>query len=141
MSMAAILRIALSRVSSNSARYLSGIKRFGTSDPRMSASVLHSPSGLVFVSGQTASDVEGIAAQTEKVLAKVDEKLAQAGTDKSKLLQAQIWLKDIKDFKEMNAAWIAWVDPDNKPARATTQAEMANPRILVEVMVVAASGE
>jgi enamine deaminase RidA (YjgF/YER057c/UK114 family) len=119
---------------------MSDIARFGTSDPRMSASVLHRPSGLVFVSGQTAAEAEGVRAQTASVLAKVDAKLAEAGTDKSRLLQAQIWLKDMQHFAEMNEVWNGWLDPDNKPARATVQAEMARPNILVEVMVVAASG-
>lgn len=121
-------------------RAMSDIARFGTSDPRMSASVLHRPSGLVFVSGQTAAEAEGVRAQTASVLAKVDAKLAEAGTDKSRLLQAQIWLKDMQHFAEMNEVWNGWLDPDNKPARATVQAEMARPNILVEVMVVAASG-
>lgn len=121
---------------------LGGIERFGTADPRMSGTVLHKRSGLVFISGQTAADVDGIRAQTEKVLRKVDERLAAAGTDKSHILQAQIWLKDIEaDFQEMNSVWSAWVDPENKPARATTQAPMARPAILVEVMVVAAAKE
>jgi enamine deaminase RidA (YjgF/YER057c/UK114 family) len=127
-----------------SARALSGtvpgIQRFGTADPRMSGTVVHQRSGLVFISGQTAADANGVRAQTAAVLRKVDDRLAAAGTDKSRVLQAQIWLKDIDaDFSGMNEAWVAWVDPDNKPARATTQAPMARSSILVEVMVVAAA--
>lgn len=121
---------------------VSGIERVGTSDPRMSGTVLHRKSGLVFISGQTAAENDGIRAQTEAVLQKVEERLAAAGTDKSHILQAQIWLKDIEaDFNGMNSVWVDWVDPDNKPARATTQAPMARPAILVEIMVVAAARE
>lgn len=117
-----------------------GIARVGTTDPRMSVAVVHERSGLVFVSGQTAASEDGIGAQTRAVLAKVDAALASAGTDKSRLLQAQIWLKDIDaDFKTMNAEWNAWVDHENKPVRATVQAPMAREAILVEVMVVAAT--
>lgn len=105
----------------------------------MSGAVVHAQSGLVFVSGQTAADEPGIQAQTRRVLEKVDERLAEAGTDRSRILQAQIWLKDIKqDFKAMNEVWCDWVDPDNKPARATVEAPMARETILVEVMVTAA---
>ncbi|KAG8459097.1 hypothetical protein KFE25_002504 [Diacronema lutheri] len=108
----------------------------------MSGTVLHRKSGLVFISGQTAADEDGITAQTERVLQKVDERLAAAGTDKSHILQAQIWLKDIeRDFKAMNGVWVQWVDQDNKPARATTEAPMANGKILVEIMVVASAKE
>ena len=68
--------------------------------------------------------------------------LAQAGTSKSRALNATIWLKDIgRDFKAMNAVWNAWVDPDAKPTRATVQAEMARPSILVEIQVTAAEVE
>ena len=75
-------------------------------------------------------------------LAKVDALLAQAGTSKSNALQATIWVKDIEaDFKSMNAVWNAWVDPDAKPVRATVQAEMARPSILVEIQVTAALPE
>lgn len=79
----------------------SGITRLGTDDPRMSKIVIHG--GVVYTSGQTAADAEGIEAQTAACLAKVDDLLAQAGTDKSHALQATIWLKDIaSDFKGMN---------------------------------------
>jgi enamine deaminase RidA (YjgF/YER057c/UK114 family) len=75
-------------------------------------------------------------------LAKVDDLLQQAGTSKSKLLTANIWLKDIgKDFQAMNDVWNKWLDPENKPVRATVQAEMARPNILVEIQVTAALPE
>lgn len=78
--------------------------------------------------------------QTENVLAKVDDLLNQAGTSKSDLLTANIWLKEIdSDFKAMNAVWNDWLDPDNKPVRATVEARMARPEILVEIQVTAKS--
>ena len=68
----------------------------------------------------------------------IDALLAQAGTDKSKILMATIWLADIADFEAMNAVWDAWVDPANPPARATSEARLATPDYLVEIIVVAA---
>lgn len=118
-------------------RGASGITRLGTDDPRMSRVVVHG--GTVYISGQTdttAADIEG---QTANVLAKVDTLLAQGGTDKSRLLTASIWVKDIGEhFRPMNEVWSAWVDPRNKPVRATVQAEMSRPAILVEIQVTAA---
>jgi len=113
------------------------ITRLGTDDPRMSRVVVHG--GVVYISGQTDTTADDIAGQTKNVLQKVDELLAQGGADKSHLLTASIWVKDIgAHFKPMNAVWSAWLDPDNKPVRATVQAEMARPAILVEVQVTAA---
>lgn len=72
------------------------------------------------------------------MLAKVDDLLQQAGTSKSNLLTASIWLKDIgSDFRAMNEVWCGWVDPDNKPVRATVESPMARPQILVEIQVTA----
>ena len=130
-----MLRTFARRMSSGS------IIRIGTDDPRMSKIVMHR--GVVYTSGQTAADAgDDITKQTEACLAKVDDLLAQAGTSKSRALNATIWLKDIgRDFKAMNAVWNAWVDPDAKPTRATVQAEMARPSILVEIQVTAAEVE
>lgn len=109
---------------------------------RLSAGVALSDSaagGLVFLSGQVAdngkADVKG---QTEEVLRKIDGLLAKAGTSKAKLLSAQIFLSDIRNFAVMNQAWEAWMDPHNPPARATVEARLANPELLVEIMAVAA---
>lgn len=123
------------------ARSCSTIRRLGTDDPRMSKIVVHR--GVVYTSGQTASDAgNDVAAQTKACLDKVDALLAEAGTSKSRALQATIWVKDIaNDFKSMNAVWNSWVDPDNKPVRATVQAEMARPSILVEIQVTAAADD
>ena len=103
----------------------------------MSKIVVHG--GIVYTSGQTAADADGIEAQTAACLAKVDDLLQQAGTNKSHALQATIWLKDIAaDFKGMNGVWNAWVDPNDKPVRATVESAMARPSILVEIQVTAA---
>ena len=106
--------------------------------PRFSRAVVYN--GIVFVGGQTADDRRlDIRGQTEQSLAKVDKYLADAGTDKSRLLSAQIWLKDIaRDFAGMNEIWDAWTAPGAAPARATAQCEMGAPDVLVEIIVTAA---
>ena len=92
--------------------------------------------GFVFVQGVTASDLsQDITGQTEQVLKGIDDILETHGTDKTRLLQAQIWLKDIRDREAMNKVWSAWLPADGAPARACVQAHMADPRHLVEIMV------
>ncbi len=76
--------------------------------------------------------------QTEQVLKKIDGLLASAGSSKSKLLSATIYITDMRLFNDMNAVWDAWVDPQNTPARATVQAQLANPKFQVEISVTAA---
>ena len=84
----------------------------------MSQAVVHN--GIVYISGQVDNSKDSVKGQTEDVLKKVDSLLEGAGTDKSKLLTASIWLKDIeRDFQEMNSVWYKWLDSDNKPVRAT----------------------
>jgi len=102
-----------------------------------SAAVEHG--GVVYVAGQVADDLtQGVRGQTEQVLRKIDAVLAAAGTSKSKILSANVWVTDIRNRDEMNAAWTAWVDPANLPARATVEAKLAEPRMLVEIMVICA---
>ena len=92
--------------------------------------------GFVFVQGCTAADLsKDIVGQTEEVLAQIDTILETHGTDKTRLLQAQIWLKDIRDRDAMNKIWSAWLPENGAPARACVQANMADPRHLVEIMV------
>ena len=110
------------------------VKRLETG-PRMSQAVIHH--GTVYLAGQVGEGA-GVAEQTRDILAQIDSLLARTGSDKSRLLSAQIWLADISTFAEMNAVWEAWVDPDNTPARATVEAKLAAPKYLVEIMVVAA---
>jgi enamine deaminase RidA (YjgF/YER057c/UK114 family) len=113
------------------------IQRIG-SGPRMSQAVIHGDT--VYLAGQVGAPGESVTAQTKAVLASVDDLLAQAGSDKSKILSATIWLADMADFGEMNAVWDAWVDRDNAPARATGEAKLATPDYKVEVIVIAARG-
>jgi enamine deaminase RidA (YjgF/YER057c/UK114 family) len=105
--------------------------------PRMSQAVVHG--NVVWLAGQVADDpVPSVGEQTRQILASIDALLKEAGTDKSKLLSAQIFLSDIGRFAEMNAVWDAWVAPGNTPARATIQAALARPQLMVEIMVTAA---
>ena len=93
----------------------------------------------MYLAGQVARDGStSVKAQTEQILKQIDELLRAAGTSKSKLLSATIYLASIATFKEMNAVWDAWVDPRNTPARATVEAKLAAPQYLVEIMVTAA---
>lgn len=95
---------------------------------------------LVFLAGQVAMDKPGasMAEQTKNVLDRIDALLARAGTDKSKILSAQIWVTDMRQFDEMNRVWDAWVPEGCAPARATVEARLATPDYCVEIMVVAA---
>jgi len=102
-----------------------------------SAAVEHN--GVVYVAGQVADDLsQGVKGQTEQVLKRIDALLNAAGTSKSKILSANVWVTDIRNRDEMNAAWTAWADPANLPARATVEAKLADPRMLVEIMVTCA---
>ena len=92
--------------------------------------------GFVFVQGVTAKDLgKDVIGQTQEVLQQIDEILEIHGTDKTRLLQAQIWLKDIRDRGAMNEVWSAWLAPNSAPARACIEANMADPKVLVEIMV------
>ena len=94
--------------------------------------------GFVYTQGVTAADLsQDVAGQTQQVLDGIDAILETHGTDKTRLLQAQIWLKSIGDREAMNQVWSAWLPAGGAPARACVQAEMADPRFLVEIMVVA----
>jgi len=105
--------------------------------PRMSQCVVHGDT--VYLAGQVADDASvGVGGQTEQIVAKIDALLAAAGSDKSKLLSATIWLSDIATYNEMNAVWDAWVAPGHTPARACVEAALAAPRYRVEIMVIAA---
>ncbi|MBM3568028.1 MAG: RidA family protein [Alphaproteobacteria bacterium] len=105
--------------------------------PRMSQAVVHG--NTVYLAGVVSDDLApSVTAQTKNILAKIDKLPAEAGTDKSKLLSANIWLTDIGTWAEMNTVWDAWVSPGNTPARATVEAKLANPKLVVEIMVVAA---
>ncbi|KZD05338.1 RidA family protein [Oceanibaculum pacificum] len=106
--------------------------------PRMSQAVVHG--NTVYLAGQVAIDAPGKSAaeQTKNILDRIDGLLAQAGSDKTKLLSATIWLADMGDFAEMNTIWDAWVSQGNTPARACVESKLAAPQFTVEIGVVAA---
>ncbi|MEO8716246.1 MAG: RidA family protein [Acetobacteraceae bacterium] len=94
--------------------------------------------GFVFLAGVTARDTgRDVKGQTTDILAQIDQLLETHGTDKTRLLQAQIWVKDIRDRDAMNEVWSAWLPPEGAPVRACVQADLADPRLLVEIMVTA----
>jgi enamine deaminase RidA (YjgF/YER057c/UK114 family) len=112
--------------------------------PRLSDLVIYAPppSGrLVYLAGQVAEDRNAdIDGQTRSVLDQIDRLLAEANTDKTRILSATIYLADMKDYAGMNAVWDAWVPKGETPARATVEARLANPAYRVEIQVVAAAG-
>ena len=105
---------------------------------RMSKAVIHGDT--VYLAGIVADSPKGksVAEQTKNILSQIDGFLALAGTDKTKLLSANIWIIDMANFAEMNSVWDSWVSPGNTPARATVEAKLASPDYKVEIMVVAA---
>ncbi len=96
--------------------------------------------GRMYLSGMIPEDTSlDITGQVKQALAEIDALLAKGGSDKTKILSAVIWLADIGDFAAMNAVWDAWVVPGQTPARATVQARLNEPKMKVEIMVVAAT--
>ncbi len=114
---------------------MSDIQRLETG-PRMSQAVIHQ--GIVYLAGQVGAPGASVTDQTKAVLAEVDRLLAAAGTDKTRILTAQIWLADMDTFAEMNAVWDGWVPQGHCPARWTGEAKLATPDYKVEVIVTAA---
>ena len=115
---------------------MSTIQRFDVG-PRMCEMSVHN--GVAYLAGQIAEDSsQDIAGQTRQVLAAIDALLGRAGSDKSKILRAEIFLADLADFAGMNAVWESWVVPGHTPARATVQAALAKPEWKVEIVVTAA---
>lgn len=110
--------------------------------PRMSEATIHN--GIVYSAGFIASDEtkgKGVTEQTKDVLEQLDAMLEQAGSDKTRILKANIWLTDISKFADMNKAWDAWVIPGKTPARATVESKLAAPGYDVEIMIEAAVGK
>jgi enamine deaminase RidA (YjgF/YER057c/UK114 family) len=116
---------------------MTAIKRIGAG-PRMSAAVIHGDK--VYLAGYVADRTKGksVKEQTADILEQIDTTLREAGTDKTRILRANIWLTDIAKWAEMNEAWDAWVVPGQTPARATVEAKLAAPGFDVEIMVEAA---
>ena len=109
--------------------------------PRMSQAVVHGDT--VYLAGVVADERAGTspAEQTAQILARIDALLAQAGSDKSRLLTATIWLRDMAFYDALNSVWDKWVVPGQTPARACVESRMAAPDILVEIQVTAARGQ
>ena len=105
--------------------------------PLMSQAVVHN--GVAYLSGLVAADLDAdVKGQTASILDKIDTLLATAGTDKTRVLRANIWLTDIGTWADMNEVWTDWVAEGSAPARATVEAKLAHPKIKVEIMVEAA---
>jgi enamine deaminase RidA (YjgF/YER057c/UK114 family) len=113
------------------------IERKQTSQ-RMSQIVIHG--NTVYLAGQVGEPHHDVAGQTRDALARVDALLEQAGSSRQQLLQTTIWLADMADFAAMNTVWDAWVPAGHAPARACGEVKLADPRLLVEVIVCAAKG-
>jgi enamine deaminase RidA (YjgF/YER057c/UK114 family) len=108
------------------------------SGPKLSRIVIHN--GIVYLCGQVAKSYDGdIEAQTRSMLARVDEHLAEAGTDRTRILAATIYIKDISEVARMNAIWGEWLGDGPRPSRTCVQATMGHPDILVEITVTAAT--
>ncbi len=105
---------------------------------RMSQLVIHG--NTVYLAGQVAQNKPGatVAEQTADILQAIDSLLAEAGSDKSKILSATIWLSDIRSFQEMNEVWDTWVPEGNAPARACVEAKLASTNYTVEIGIIAA---
>jgi len=104
----------------------------------MSQAAIHG--GTVYLGGQVGTLGADITEQTRQVLASIDRLLAEAGSDKSRILQAIVWLADMADFDAMNAVWDGWVDRENAPVRACGQSQLADPGYRVEIIITAAAG-
>jgi enamine deaminase RidA (YjgF/YER057c/UK114 family) len=105
--------------------------------PRLSEASIHGD--RMYLSGMIPEDTsQDITGQVKQALGEIDALLAKGGSDKSKILSAVIWLADIGDFAAMNAVWDPWVVPGQTPARATVQARLNDPKMKIEIMVVAA---
>ena len=104
---------------------------------RLSAAVVHGDT--IYIAGQIAADAAAdVKGQTQQILKKFDDLLAAAGSNKSKLLSATIWLADMRYFDDMNSVWDAWMDSASPPARATVEARLAAPKYFVEIAGIAA---
>lgn len=105
--------------------------------PRLSETAIYN--GVIYLAGQIAEDTtQGIAGQTREVLGHIDRLLAEAGSDKTRLLQVQCYLAEMNDFGDFNAVWDHWVPISHTPPRATVEAKLANPACLLEIVVIAA---
>ncbi len=114
---------------------MSQIKRIHSTG-RMSRIVIHEKT--IYLCGQVGQADDSVADQTQQILTKIDDLLAEAGSDKTKILQAIVWLASMDDFAEMNAVWDDWVVAGTEPARACGEAALARPELKVEIIITAA---
>lgn len=114
---------------------MTAIERHHTNQ-RMSQIVVHGDT--IYLAGQVGTAHQPVADQTREILANIERLLGEVGSDKTKILRADIWLDDMRDFAEMNAAWDAWVPAGHTPARACGSAHLAAPGYKVEILIVAA---
>ena len=108
----------------------------GKQMPSMSGIVVHGDT--IYLAGQVAQDGGDIKAQTQNILDNIDAQLASVGSNKSKILSANLWITDFENFSGLNEVWNAWIDPNNMPARACVRSELARPDLLIEIMITAA---
>lgn len=113
------------------------LERFDVNERR---SRLVKYNGVCYLSGQFSDNAVDVAMQTRETLAKIDALLARVGTDKSRLLTAEVWITTMADFDAMDAEWKAWVAPGNPPTRCCCAVELGDPDMRVEIMVTAALG-
>lgn len=113
---------------------MTSIERHHT-NRRMSQIVVHGET--VYLAGQVGTAYQTVTEQTKEILDKIDKLLAEAGSDKTKILRADIWLDDMRDFAEMNAIWDAWVPEGHAPARACGAARLAATGMWVEILIIA----
>lgn len=114
------------------------VKRFDVGQ-RLSEMAIHN--GVAYLAGQVPEDgTQDMRGQTHQVLAAIDALLARAGSDKARILMAQIFISDLADFAAMNEVWDAWVAPGDAPPRATVQARLAKPEWKIEIVVTASTG-
>lgn len=114
---------------------MTDITRIATGQ-RMSQAVVHG--NTIYLAGQVGTPGASVTQQTVDILEKIDALLEQTGSDRTRILSAQIWLKSMDDFAEMNAVWDAWVPEGHAPARAAGESALATPDYTVEIIVVAA---
>lgn len=114
---------------------MADIKRIQTGT-RMSQAVVYN--GIAYLAGQVAKPGDSVTEQTKAILGQVDALLAECGSDKTRILTAQIWMADMGDFAEMNAVWDAWVAQGHAPARAAGESALATPDYKVEIIITAA---
>jgi len=123
------------RHSNQKGKDMTNITRIATGQ-RMSQAVIHGQT--IYLAGQVGTPGTSVTAQTQEILEKIESLLEQAGSDKTQILSATIWMASMDSFAEMNAVWDAWIPEGHAPARATGESALATPEHLVEILIIAA---